>query len=141
LSVGKVGGVVSDFHRLTGATANEIRKNSQSNQAFCKVFLAVALFQSNPLSFFRQALRHGKEKKLLQRLSLLAVVMVAALTIGRSAQRTESANSRSAGSPAGPLNTFQQPINLVHPLRKEVVVKTAEPLAVTRSLCFIAEAL
>src|ERR1039457_1930416 len=35
LGVGEVGIVRSDFHRPTGAAANESRKTSQSNQAFC----------------------------------------------------------------------------------------------------------
>jgi type I restriction enzyme S subunit len=38
LSVGEVGVVRSDFHRLNGATANEIRKNSQSNQTIYAFF-------------------------------------------------------------------------------------------------------
>jgi hypothetical protein len=35
LGVGKIGVVSSDFHRPTGATANESRQNCQSNQAIC----------------------------------------------------------------------------------------------------------
>src|SRR5512135_3437073 len=35
LGVGEIGVVSGDFHRPTGAAANENRKTSQSNQAFC----------------------------------------------------------------------------------------------------------
>ena len=38
LGVSQVGVVVGDFHRLTGATANESHPYRQSNQAFCSSF-------------------------------------------------------------------------------------------------------
>jgi hypothetical protein len=56
LGVGQIGVVNGDFHRPTGATANENRKNSQSNQAFYRL-LSIALFRNTPFFFFRQTLR------------------------------------------------------------------------------------
>jgi hypothetical protein len=57
LGGGQIGVVVGDFHRLTGATANESHPNRQSNQAFCAFFCS-RVFQKNTAEFFfRQALR------------------------------------------------------------------------------------
>jgi len=52
LGVGEVGLVSSDFHRPTGATANESRKNSQSNQAFCS-FIWRSRFRKHPSFLFQ----------------------------------------------------------------------------------------
>ena len=56
LVVGEVGVVGSDFHRRTGATANESHKNSQSNQAFCAFFLQPRYFKNIGISFSNQLL-------------------------------------------------------------------------------------
>jgi hypothetical protein len=50
LVVGAVGIVGSDVHRLNGATANESRKNSQSNQAVCAFFSQPCFFKNTLVS-------------------------------------------------------------------------------------------
>jgi hypothetical protein len=55
LSVGEVGVVSGDFHRLKSAAANENRKNNQSNQAFYALFCNLT-FPKYSGFFFRQAL-------------------------------------------------------------------------------------
>jgi NAD(P)-dependent dehydrogenase (short-subunit alcohol dehydrogenase family) len=52
LGVGEIGVVSSDFHRLTGATANESRKNNQSNQVFYS-FIRRSRFQKHPGFLFQ----------------------------------------------------------------------------------------
>ena len=52
LGVGEVGVVSGDFHRPTGAAANENRKTSQSNQAFCSLIWP-SCFRNHPGSLFQ----------------------------------------------------------------------------------------
>src|SRR5208283_2995904 len=59
LGVGKVGVVSGDFHRPTGAAANESRKTYQSNQAFC-LFIWCSCFQKHPGVLF-QTLSYGNK--------------------------------------------------------------------------------
>ena len=58
LVVSEVGVISGDFHRLKSASANESRKNSQSNQVICVFFLQPRFSKNTPVFFFKRALKH-----------------------------------------------------------------------------------